>query len=219
MRLLHVITYASLALAVPTASPDADKSAAVPVLAKRATVTGAVNAAVAALTNSVNVNIDSIRSAVNTIGNSVGVDLNVNLNAQALIRADLQAIVCAIGRAVAAIQSSTIGAVGGLYNSIQGLTQAEVTELVGSINNIVNLLNRVRVILTVTVTDLTPAVRTAISSQLAAVEAAVPALVSPLFVLITAVRNASVFTSLNVTGLNDVLGGLNAAIEGVLSVV
>jgi hypothetical protein len=145
------------------------------------------------------------------------VDANVVIRAQALIKADLNEIVCAIARAATAILSSTVGAVGGIVSTVKDITQAEIAQLTASLSLIAGLVSNIKVVINLTATNLTPAIKSAITAEVAAVSTALSSLTAPLFDLVNAVKDASVSLSLNISGLVGVYGVLTAVIDGVLS--
>ncbi|KAH8659812.1 hypothetical protein BX600DRAFT_438054 [Xylariales sp. PMI_506] len=222
MKFQYFLTFASLAFALP--SPTTNNNG----LNKRATVGDTVSSAISTLQSAVTSDIAAIdsgknsrleppayslmsllgtypESAVTTIQNSAAV--TVVASATASITANLQDIVNAINTASGTIYGATLGSVGGVAGAILGLSQQEVDQLTAAINEAVTLLTNIQAVVTLA-QNVSPAVASAIQSEVTALEAAITPFLTPLEALVTAIQGASVFAGVTVTGLGQAIAGL-----------
>jgi len=205
MQIFHFLSIASLALALPS-----------PSLKKRTAVDDA-ESALSTLSSTVMGDIPTIMSAITTINNSISADVIVN--AEAIINANLAAIVGAVKGATNSIVGSSVGAGGGLVGALLGLTQSEADALTAAVLEAKTAISGIGATLTVAVTNLTPTVKATISTEVKALKASFEPFIGPVGLLVTAVEQASVLLGVSVTGLGPAYAGLSSAIGGVASTI
>ncbi|KAK9416787.1 hypothetical protein SUNI508_09485 [Seiridium unicorne] len=208
MKFLQVLGYVTLALALPSPAPLND-DLVFEKLDKRAnTASGVIVNQIGTLITAANTDISNINTALATIRQNTNAAAVVQ--AQATVKANYQAILNAIKAATNAIATATTGAAGGVAGSVVGLSQAEVTQLINSVNQAVTLFKNIQATLTVTATNLTPAAQAAISAELSSLRAAVQPFSAPITTFAQFVAAASVTARLTVSGLGAAVKGLAA---------
>ncbi|SPJ84309.1 uncharacterized protein FTOL_10827 [Fusarium torulosum] len=194
MKFLALITLASFAVATP--------------FRRQQTVTGTLQSSVNTLSNAVTVSLNEIDNAVDAIKDNV--DAQVLIQIQALIKANYQAIGQALNASTISIVGVTTGAVGGVAGQAIGLTQQQIIQLTATIRRTIKTLENIGATITVTVTDLTPAVRATFQAEVDAVIQLLGPFITPLLLFSVAVRNVAV-------GVSVVITGLDAAITNLIS--
>ncbi|KAF5981561.1 putative 2-isopropylmalalate synthase [Fusarium bulbicola] len=192
MKFLSLITLASFA----TASP----------FRRQQTVTGTIKSSVDTVSDATTVTLNQINDNVALIKNNV--DAQVIVEAQALLKANYQAIAQGLATSTTTIVSVTTGAAGGVVAQAIGLTNQQIVTLTASVNTVISIIQNIGATVTITVTDLTPAVRATFQSEVNAVKAAINPFVSPVLLLAAAVRAANVGGSATITGLDNAIVNL-----------
>ncbi|KAF5613899.1 uncharacterized protein FSUBG_511 [Fusarium subglutinans] len=192
MKFLSLLTLTSFA----TASP----------FRRQQTVTGTIRSSVNTLSDATAVTLNQINDNVALIKNNV--DAQVIVEAQALLKANYQAIAQGLATSTTTIVSVTTGAAGGVAAQAIGLTNQQIVTLTASVNAVINILENIGATVTITVTDLTPALRATFQSEINAVKAAINPFVSPVFLFAAAVRAANVGGSATITGLDNAIVNL-----------
>ncbi|KAF9770573.1 hypothetical protein IL306_011856 [Fusarium sp. DS 682] len=192
MRFLSLLTLASLA----TASP----------FRRQQTVTGTIKSSVDTLSDSSVVTINEINDGVLLIKNNV--DAQVIVEVQAALKANYEAIAQGLTTSTTKIVSVTTGAAGGVAVQAIGLTNQQIVTLTASLLVVIEILENIGATITVTVTDLTPALRATFESEIAAVKDALNPFISPLFLFAAAVRAVNVAGSATITGLDNAIVNL-----------
>ncbi|KAF4503714.1 hypothetical protein FAGAP_59 [Fusarium agapanthi] len=192
MKFLSLLTLASFA----TASP----------FRRQQTVTGTIKSSVDTLSSSSVVTLNQINDNVALIQNNV--DAQVIVEAQALLKANYQAIAQGLATSTTTIVSVTTGAAGGVAVQAIGLTNQQIVTLTASINIVIDIIQNIGATVTITVTDLTPALRATFQSEINAVKAAINPFVSPVLLLAAAVRAANIGGSATITGLDNAIVNL-----------
>ncbi|KAF4337636.1 hypothetical protein FBEOM_8478 [Fusarium beomiforme] len=203
MKFLSLITLASFASASP--------------FRRQQTVTGTIKSSVDSLSDSTVVNLNEINDSVILIKNNVGVEVVAEV--QAAIKANYKVIAKGLATSTTKIVSVTTGAAGGVTGQAIGLTSQQIATLTASLLVVIDILEDIGATITVTVTDLTPAVRAAFESEITAVKDALNPFVSPVLLFAAAVRAANVGGSATITGLDNgivnlvgIYGGLVASL-------
>ncbi|KAF5229071.1 hypothetical protein FANTH_14316 [Fusarium anthophilum] len=192
MKFLSLITLASFA----TASP----------FRRQQTVTGTIKSSVDTVSDATTITLNQINDNVALIKNNV--DAQVIVEAQALLKANYQAIAQGLATSTTTIVSVTTGAAGGVVAQAIGLTNQQIVTLTASVNTVISIIQNIGATVTITVTDLTPAVRATFQSEVNAVKAAINPFVSPVLLLAAAVRAANVGGSATITGLDNAIVNL-----------
>ncbi|KAF5687442.1 hypothetical protein FCIRC_2386 [Fusarium circinatum] len=192
MKFLSLLTLASFA----TASP----------FRRQQTVTGTIKSSVNTVADASLITLNQINDNVALIKNNVGAQVIVE--AQALVKANYQAIAQGLATSTTTIVSVTTGAAGGVAAQAIGLTNQQIVTLTTSILVVIDILENIGATVTVTVTDLTPALRATFQSEINAVKAAINPFVSPVLLFATAVRAANVGVSATITGLDNAIVNL-----------
>lgn len=117
------------------------------------------------------------------------------------MKANYEAIAKALKEAAEAIARVTTGAVGGIAASVKGLTQQQIDDLVEALKAANRVIAELEATLTITVTDLRPAIKDAIAGEIDAVEDAIAPFVTPLQAFVSAAKAASVVIGLTISGL------------------
>jgi len=176
-------------------------------------VTDSISSIVNTLEQTVLANTNNISTLVETVKN----DVNASVQVVAQINADLAGIRDALAAATGNIVTTTVGGLGGILTSLRGLTDAQIASLTGALNQVAALIRQIRLIITVTSTNLTPDLQAAISDELAAVEGALLPLITPLTIFATAVAAARLGLGVAVTGLKSAVSGLLSVVSGLLA--
>ncbi|KAF5711652.1 hypothetical protein FGLOB1_4910 [Fusarium globosum] len=192
MKFLSLLTLASFA----TASP----------FRRQQTVTGTIKSSVGTVSSSSLVTLNEIDDNVLLIKNNV--DTQVVVQAQALVKANYQAIAQGLAGSTTTIVSVTTGAAGGVAGQAIGLTNQQIATLTASILVVIDIVENIGATVTVTVTDLTPALRATFQAEINAVKAALNPFINPFLVFAAAVRAASVGGSATITGLDNAIVNL-----------
>ncbi|KAF5578986.1 hypothetical protein FPCIR_11346 [Fusarium pseudocircinatum] len=192
MKFLSLITLASFA----TASP----------FRRQQTVTGTIKSSVDTLSDASLVTLNQINDNVALIKNNV--DAQVIVEAQALLKANYQAIAQGLTASTTTIVSVTTGAAGGVAAQAIGLTNQQIVTLTAAINLIIQIFENIEATVTITITDLTPALRATFQSEINAVKAAINPFLSPVLLFAAAVRAANVGGSATITGLDNAIVNL-----------
>ncbi len=150
-----------------------------------------------------------------TIQNSIGAQILVTI--QATLKANIAAIADALQKAANTVIPITSNALNGVISLIQSFTQQQLNQIVAALNGALQLLDQVKLVLTLTATNLAPAIRDALNSEIDAVKAAVKKLVDPLAALAEAIKNSSIQGGVAVTGINELVTGLYAILAGILN--
>ncbi|RBR14695.1 hypothetical protein FVER53590_05492 [Fusarium verticillioides] len=189
MKFLSLLTLASFA----TASP----------FRRQQTVAGTIKSSVDILSGSSAVTLNQIDENVALIKNNV--DAQVIAQIQADLEANYQAILQGLAASTTTIVSVTTGAAGGVAAQAIGLTNQQIVTLTASILVVIDILENLGATISITVTDLTPALRAAFQSEINAVKAAINPFVSPVLLLAAAVRAANIGGSATITGLDNAI--------------
>ncbi|KAF5640631.1 hypothetical protein F52700_3782 [Fusarium sp. NRRL 52700] len=192
MKFLSLLTLASFA----TASP----------FRRQQTVTGTIKSSVDTLSGASVVTLNQIDDNVALIKNNV--DAQVIVEAQALLKANYQAIAQGLATSTTTIVSVTTGAAGGVVGQAIGLTNQQIVTLTAAVNVVIEIIENIGATVTITVTDLTPALRATFQSEINAVKTAINPFVSPVFLFAAAVRAANVGGSATITGLDNAIVNL-----------
>ncbi|KAF4425273.1 hypothetical protein FACUT_10026 [Fusarium acutatum] len=192
MKFLSLITLASFA----TASP----------FRRQQTVTGTIKSSVDTLSSSSVTTLNEINDSVLLIKNNV--DAQIIVEAQALLKANYQAIAQGLATSTTTIVSVTTGAAGGVVVQALTLTNQQIVTLTASIRLVIDILENLGATITVTVTDLTPALRATFQSEINAVKTAINPFVSPVLLFAAAVRAANIGGSATITGLDNAIVNL-----------
>ncbi|EWG44430.1 hypothetical protein FVEG_05492 [Fusarium verticillioides 7600] len=192
MKFLSLLTLASFA----TASP----------FRRQQTVAGTIKSSVDILSGSSAVTLNQIDENVALIKNNV--DAQVIAQIQADLEANYQAILQGLAASTTTIVSVTTGAAGGVAAQAIGLTNQQIVTLTASILVVIDILENLGATISITVTDLTPALRAAFQSEINAVKAAINPFVSPVLLLAAAVRAANIGGSATITGLDNAIVNL-----------
>ncbi|KAF5720909.1 hypothetical protein FMUND_3954 [Fusarium mundagurra] len=192
MKFLSLLTLASFA----TASP----------FRRQQTVAGTIKSSVDILSGSSVVTLNQIDDNVALIKNNVDAQLVAQI--QADLEANYQAILQGLAASTTTIVSVTTGAAGGVAAQAIGLTNQQIATLTASILVVIDILENLGATITITVTDLTPALRAAFQSEINAVKAAINPFVSPVLLLAAAVRAADIGGSATITGLDNAIVNL-----------
>ncbi|KAG9505320.1 hypothetical protein J7337_002287 [Fusarium musae] len=192
MKFLSLLTLASFA----TASP----------FRRQQTVTGTIKSSVDTVNDASLVTLNQINDNVALISNNV--DAQVIVEAQALLKANYQAIAQGLTTSTTTIVSVTTGAAGGVAAQAIGLANQQIVTLTASILVVIGILENLGATISITVTDLTPALRAAFQSEINAVKAAINPFVSPVLLLAAAVRAANIGGSATITGLDNAIVNL-----------
>ncbi|KAF7561073.1 hypothetical protein G7046_g3085 [Stylonectria norvegica] len=188
MRFSHFLTLASLATAAPVVEQ------------RQQTVVGTIFGSVRSLEVATQSNFHIIDLTVESVKDNVGGTVEAQVTAT--LKANYRAILRALRGATTSIVSVTTGAAGGVTESAKNLGQQEINLLVRSIQASTRVVSQLGATLTLTVTDLTPSIKTAIDSEFSAVKDAINPFAQPLLLFIAAAREASVEAGLTVTGLD-----------------
>jgi hypothetical protein len=136
------------------------------------------------------------------------VDAEVIIQLQALIKANYQAIGQALNTSTTNIVGVTTGAVGGVAGQAVGLTTQQIIQLTATIRRTIATLEDIGATITVTVTDLTPAVRATFQAEVDAVIQLINPFITPLLLFSAAVRSAAVTVTVVITGLDNAIANL-----------
>ncbi|KAF4969541.1 hypothetical protein FZEAL_10216 [Fusarium zealandicum] len=186
MKFLSLLTFVSFALAAP--SP------------RQQTVAGVIADSVSTLQVATQANIVEITQAVAAIDENTEADVVAELTA--VVRANFEAIAQALVQATTSIGAVTSGAVGGVSGAALGFTRQQVDELKVAIETTTEVIADIGAAVTLTVTDLTPAVQAFVASEVSAVRTELNPFVDPLVIFGTAVQAATVGASVAISGLN-----------------
>ncbi|EWY97784.1 hypothetical protein FOYG_02547 [Fusarium oxysporum NRRL 32931] len=192
MKFLSLLTLASFA----TASP----------FRRQQTVTGTIKSSVDTVSDASLVTLNQINDNVQLIKDNV--DAQIIVEAQALLKANYQAIAQGLATSTTTIVSVTTGAAGGVAAQAIGLTNQQIVTLTVVIRLVIDILENLGATITVTVTDLTPALRATFQAEINAVKAAINPFVSPVLLFAAAVRAANVGGSATITGLDNAIVNL-----------
>ncbi|KAH7267587.1 uncharacterized protein BKA55DRAFT_534356 [Fusarium redolens] len=192
MKFLSLLTLASFA----TASP----------FRRQQTVTGTIKSSVDTLSGSFVVTLNEINDNVLLIKNNV--DAQVIVEAQALLKTNYEAIAQGLATSTTRIVSVTTGAAGGVAGQAIGLTNQQIVTLTASILVVIDIVENIGATVSVTVTDLTPALRATFQAEINAVKAALNPFISPVLLFAAAVRAANAGGSATITGLDNAIVNL-----------
>ncbi|KAG5749265.1 hypothetical protein H9Q69_009206 [Fusarium xylarioides] len=192
MKFLSLLTLASFA----TASP----------FRRQQTVTGTIKSSVDTLSSSSTVTLNQIDDNVALIRNNV--DAQVIAQIQADLKANYQAILQGLAASTTTIVSVTTGAAGGVAGQAIGLTNQQIVTLTASILVVIDIVENIGATVSVTVTDLTPALRATFQSEINAVKTALNPFISPVLLFAAAVRAANIGGSAAITGLDNAIVNL-----------
>ncbi|KAF5659069.1 hypothetical protein FHETE_9564 [Fusarium heterosporum] len=192
MKFLTLITIASFAVASP--------------LARQQTVTGTISNSISIFSNTVPAILDQIDDSVVAI--KANTDAAVVVQLQALVEANFEAIAQALNTSTTNIVAVTTGAVGGVAAQAIGLTQAQIVQLTASLQATIIVLQQIRATVSVTITDLTPALRATFQAEIDAVIQTLGPFIRPLLLFAVAVRSAAVTVNVVITGLDAAIANL-----------
>ncbi|KAH7171894.1 hypothetical protein DER46DRAFT_656540 [Fusarium sp. MPI-SDFR-AT-0072] len=192
MKFLSLLTLASFV----TASP----------FRRQQTVTGTIKSSVDTLSGSSVVTLNEINDNVLLIKNNV--DAQVIAQIQADLKANYEIIARGLANSTTRIVSVTTGAAGGVAAQAIGLTNQQIVTLTGSILVVIDIVENIGATVSVTVTDLTPALRATFQSEINAVKAALNPFISPILLFAAAVRAVNVGGSATITGLDNAIVNL-----------
>ncbi|KAF5634163.1 uncharacterized protein FTJAE_6782 [Fusarium tjaetaba] len=170
------------------------------------TVTGTIKSSVDTLSSSTTVTLNQIDDNVALIKNNVEAQLVAQI--QADLKANYQAILQGLAASTTTIVSVTIGAAGGVAAQAIGLANQQIATLTASILVVIDILVNLGATITITATDLTPALRATFQSEIDAVKAAINPFVRPVLLFAAAVRDANVGGSATITGLDNAIVNL-----------
>lgn len=138
------------------------------------------------------------------------------VQAEALVNANLAAIVLAIEAAEASVQQATVGTAGILQNTITNLVQSDLATLAADVNRIANAIKGLGASLTV-VANVGGSVQAVVQGEINAVKAAIQPFVQPIEDYLNAVLKSNVGATLDVTGVQNALNNLQAVVASVRS--
>ncbi|EMT64190.1 hypothetical protein ACKRZS_014047 [Fusarium odoratissimum] len=192
MKFFSLLTLASFA----TASP----------FRRQQTVTGTIKSSVDTLSGSSVVTLNEINDNVILIKNNV--DAQVIAQIQADLKANYEVIAQGLANSTTRIVSVTTGAAGGVAFQAIGLTNQQIVTLTASILVVIDIVENIGATVSVTVTDLTPALRATFQSEINAVKTALNPFISPVLLFAAAVRAANVGGGATITGLDNAIVNL-----------
>ncbi|CAH0036703.1 unnamed protein product [Clonostachys rhizophaga] len=210
MKFSRVLFFASLALAAPAALVEKDEPALL-LDERQNDPVSAVITALNSVTNTINTSGGAIQSAIN------GITGNVDAQVQVLIRANLDAILKALQGSIATILASTLDSTGNITAAASGLTQAQINNLAAAIQGAVAAVNRLRIIVTLTATDLTPAVFDLVQGQITAIQNTIQPFITPVAAFANAVSRLNARLGIYVLGLSNVTSTLVSTIQNLLN--
>jgi len=214
MLFSNILFFATAALAAPAVMAPAPVEARhIETRQNRATVGTTVLQIAYTLESNVNYNIGEINKAIVAIRTNTEASIVVAL--QATIKSNFAAIAKAFQDATAGIVAATGGSLSAIINLATGLSQDQVNQLVEAINVVKRVLNNVRIIITLTVTNLGPDIVAFFNAEVTAVKNALGPFLQPLVTFLTAVRNLSASLTVTVQGLSAGLGDLTATIQNI----
>ncbi|KPM37556.1 hypothetical protein AK830_g9021 [Neonectria ditissima] len=193
MKFSNVLFFASVALAAPTSQ---EKRQGV-------TVAGTLLDTVNTLATTTQSNLAQINSVVASIKDNVGGSVAVEVQAQ--LRSNLQAVATALQAATSAIVTATTGALAGTGGQALALTNQELQAIITATQTAQQIVGNITATLTVTATDLRPAVSTLFVTEINNIRNAISPFITPLLTFVNTVRNASASASVVVTGLGNLL--------------
>lgn len=141
----------------------------------------------------------------------------MDAQAQVLIRANIVAIADALKTAKDTIISSTVDATGSVTNAATGLTQEQVNNLATAIQNTLAAVNQLKVIVTLTASDLTPEFFALVKGELDLVKEAISPFVKPVTAFGSAVSKFSAKAGVSVVGLSNATNTLINVTQSLLS--
>ncbi|VUC26857.1 unnamed protein product [Clonostachys rosea] len=201
MKFSNVLMFASFAFAAPAAVE----------VRQQQTVTGVVLGSTQTLLNTVNTNVDAIKTAINGAGGNIGASV------QAQIRANLQAILAELQTAATTISGATAGAAGGIVGAATGLTQQQINDLAQAVQNTLNAVAALNVLVTAETTNLTGPLGTFAQTEINAIRAAISPFAAPVITFARAVQAFSARVGVTVTGLAAVTTSLTSYITNLLN--
>lgn len=136
------------------------------------------------------------------------------IQAEAIINANLAAIVQALTAAQASLAGSTTGAAGGIQTAITGLVQSDLDTLAADVGRIVDAIKGLGASLSVVAT-VGGSAQALVKGEIAAIKTVIQPFVDPLEAYINAVLKSSVAASLNVTGVQNALNNLQAVVASI----
>ncbi|CAI6088503.1 unnamed protein product [Clonostachys chloroleuca] len=210
MKFSRVLFFTSLALSVPTALVEKDEPALL-LDERQNDPVSAVITALNSVTNTINTSGGAIQSAIN------GITGNVDAQVQVLIRANLDAILNALQNSIATILASTLDSTGNITAAASGLTQAQINNLAAAIQGAVAAVNKLRIIVTLTATDLTPAVFDLVQGQITAIQNTIQPFIAPVAAFANAVSRLNVRLGIYVLGLSNATATLVNTIQNLLA--
>ncbi|EEY18903.1 hypothetical protein D7B24_001436 [Verticillium nonalfalfae] len=195
MKFLSILSLVSFASAAPALQ------------ARQNTAIGTVKNAVATLDSATKGNIQAIQDAVAEVKN------NVEAQVEVVLKTNIQGIADALKKATDDIVKGTTGAGGAIGGDLKDLTQAQINEVRDAIAAAQRILRDIGATVRLTATDLTPALKSAIQSEVDAVKAAIQPFVTPLTTFGEAAKAARASLAVGITGLSTVI----AELGGILS--
>lgn len=122
--------------------------------------------------------------------------------------ANLDAISAAFNQATLNLVATTTGAVGGVGAIAQQYAANQAAQLDADVRAIAALVQQISITASLVATNLTPAALTAVNGELVAVQNAVKPFITPLQVLVEAVRLAQASAAVNINGVGKAASGL-----------
>ncbi|VUC27401.1 unnamed protein product [Clonostachys rosea] len=210
MKFSRVLFFASLALAAPAALVAKDEPAVL-LDERQNDPVSAVVTSLNSVTNTINTSVSAIQSALK------GVTGNVDAQVQVLIKANLDAILKALQDSIATILASTLDSTGNITTAASGLTQAQINNLAAAVQGAVAAVNQLRIIATLTATDLTPAVYNLVQGQITAIQNTIKPFIDPVAAFADAVSKFNARLGITVLGLSNATSVLVSTIQNLLA--
>ena len=133
------------------------------------------------------------------------------------LNASLKAIAESLGNSTTTIVQSTDSAVSSITSGAETLTQTEVDNLADALKDADAAVSSLKVSLKACVTDLTPAVKTAIEAEYDAAKNAITPFVKPLDDFAQTVLNVAASISLSISGLKNAKSDVENIVDDLVS--
>lgn len=178
---------------------------------------GPVSEAINSIIGVLNTTVTSLTDDVQNLVVGIGGSLSASLRVIAQVNADFDKIGAAITNATLGITKATFGAIGGIVNAAKNLTQTEISNLVQVLAQVQEIINQVKIVAALSITNLFPAVGQLLQSEIGAISNVVSPLITPLVIFAQAVTSAQINGSANVTGLANAVNGLKTIVGNILN--
>jgi len=200
MKFLQLITFASVAFAVPNP------------MARQDSVVGTVNSAVKTLESSTKSNIDSINSGIDSLKGSV--DPKTAKDVQDTLTTAIKGITSELKKATDSITKITTGAAGGVTGAVKGFGQKDVDQLSDTIKTANKVLDDVKSALDKGSKDLSGEAKKAIEGEVKAAQNAIGPFVAPLTGFGEAAKKVVGVSDVDTSALDGALGQITKSLQG-----